>query len=241
VQHFQLVLSGTWKENAGSNGLAVGAVPSKRVPEVLSALTNRFAAERNEAETFQDWITRLGKKEIKTMLEPFSKVPSYDVDPSYYTDWGDTREYSLGDIGVGECAGEVVSLFSMGIAKAESTHFDGILALDEGKFVKADQNAYRSMLLAARALVRTKFPSLSEDPTKIVNSFRTEFYDTKLIFDPYAGGKFASYLFDRHDNPPAAPDDDSARRLLEEARLFIEACYSCEARVNGSIIDLAGS
>jgi hypothetical protein len=29
--------------------------------------------------------------------------------PSFYSDWGDPREFSIGDIGVGECAGEVVS------------------------------------------------------------------------------------------------------------------------------------
>jgi sulfite reductase (ferredoxin) len=237
VPHFQLVLGGKWKENAGSFGLAVGAVPSKRVPEVLEAITNRFASERVERESFQDWVTRLGKKEIKIMLEPFTQVPAYEVDPSYYSDWGDTREYSLGDIGIGECAGEVVSLFSMEVTKAESTHFDGLLALDEGNYAKADENAYRAMLLAARALVRTRFSFASDDPDKIVETFRSLFYDTKLFFDPYAGGKFAQFLFQRHEEPPTKIDADSARRLLEEAQLFIEACYTCEARVNGAVVD----
>jgi hypothetical protein len=129
----------------------------------------------------------------------------------------------------------------MEIAKAESNHFDGLIALDEGKFAKADESGYRAMLLAARALVRTRFLSLSEDPDKIVEEFRKQFYDTKLFFDQYAGGKFAHYLFDRHEIPPTQVDADSARRLLEEAQLFIEACYSCEARVNGSIIGTIGS
>ncbi|HLU09997.1 MAG TPA: nitrite/sulfite reductase [Oceanobacillus sp.] len=236
VPHFQVVLGGKWKENAGSYGLAVGAVPSKRIPEVLEAITGRFAQERGEGETFQDWITRLGKKEVRALLEPYMKVPPYEIDPSYYTDWGDPREYSLGDIGIGECAGEVVSLFSMEIAKAESKHFDGLLALDEGNYAKADESAYQAMLLAARALVRTSFLDVGDDPNNIVAEFQTRFVDTKLFFDPFAGGKFAQYFINRHENPPANPDADSARRLLEEAQLFIEACYSCDARVNGSII-----
>ncbi|MEP7290341.1 MAG: nitrite/sulfite reductase [Chloroflexota bacterium] len=236
VPHFQLVMGGKWKENAGSYGVAVGAVPSKRVPDVLEAITNRFASERNEGETFQEWSARLGKKEIRAMLEPFTHVPPHDVDTSFYADWGDTREYSLGDIGVGECAGEVVSLFEMGITKAESTHFDALLALDEGNYAKADEYAYRSMLLAARSLVRSSFLDLSDDPNRIVEEFRTRYYDTKLFFDPFAGGKFAHFLFDRHEQPPVSIDADSARRLIEEAQLFIEAIHSCEARVNGSII-----
>jgi sulfite reductase (ferredoxin) len=236
VPHFQLVLGGKWRENAGSYGLAVGAVPAKRVPEVLEVITNRFASERDLSENFQDWVARLGKKEVKTMLEAFTQVPAHEVDPSFYTDWGDTREYSLGDIGVGECAGEVVSLFSMEIAKAESSHFDGLLALDDGNYEKADEAAYRAMLSAARALVRTRFLALTEDPNRIVEEFRIQFYDTKLFFDPFAGGKFAQFLFQRHENPPTAFDADSARRLLDEAQLFIEACHSCEARVNGTIV-----
>lgn len=236
VPHFQLVLGGKWKDNAGSYGVAVGAVPSKRVPEVLELITTRYSNERNEGENFQAWTARLGKKEIKAMLEPYTNIPPHDVDASFYADWGDPREYSLGDIGVGECAGEVVSLFSMEIAKAESTHFDALLALDDGLYAKADEGAYRSMLLAARSLVRSSFLDLNDDPNRIVDEFRTRYFDTKLFFDPFAGGKFAQFLFDRHANPPTSVDADYARRIIEEAQLFIEAVHSCEARVNGSII-----
>jgi sulfite reductase (ferredoxin) len=124
----------------------------------------------------------------------------------------------------------------MEIAKAESKHFDGLLALDEGSYAKADDSAYQAMLSAARALVRTSYLDVGDDPNNIVEQFQTRFVDTKLFFDPFAGGKFAQFLTQRHENPPTNPDADSARRLLEEAQLFIEACYSCEARVNGSII-----
>lgn len=236
VPHFQVVLGGQWRHNAGSYGLAIGAVPSKRVPDVLEAITTRYASERQAGETFQAWIARLGKKEVRAMLEPFQTVPAHDDDPSFYSDWGDTREYSLGDIGVGECAGEVVSLFSMEIAKAESKHFDGILALDEGSYARAEDAGYQSMLMAARALVRTRFLDVNDDPERIVAEFTARFVETKLFFDPFAGGKFAQFLIDRHNQPPASIDADMARRQLEEARLFIEATYACEARVNGSII-----
>jgi len=41
MPHFQVVLGGQWQENAGSYGLAVGAVPAICVPDVLGALTKR--------------------------------------------------------------------------------------------------------------------------------------------------------------------------------------------------------
>jgi hypothetical protein len=42
------------------------------------------------------------------MVDKLSEVPAYEADKSFYSDWGDPREYSIGDMGVGECAGEVV-------------------------------------------------------------------------------------------------------------------------------------
>jgi sulfite reductase (ferredoxin) len=234
VPHFQVVLGGQWGENAKSFGLAIGAVPARRIPDVVDALTDRYVAERERGENFQGWVTRLGKKEIRAMLEPFTEVPIYEFDPSYYHDWGDTREYTIADIGVGECAGEVVSLFSMEIVKAEAEHFEALVALDEGDFTLADHRAYQAMLLAARALVRTQFLDVSEDAADIVREFRARLYDTKLFYDKYAHGKFAHYFFARHENPPKFIDEDTAHRIVEETQLFIEACHSVDARINTS-------
>ncbi len=229
--HFQVVLGGDQRQNVSSFGLAVGAIPSKRVPDFLQALIQRFAEEKEPDETFSAWVKRLGRKEIKQMLKPYAKVPPYREDPTLYSDWGDPREFSLGDIGVGECAGEFVSMFSLRIAKAEGEAFAALLALEEGDYVQADERAYRAMLLAAQALLRSQRIPVRNDADAIVEQFKTHFYDTERFFDPYAKGKFASYLLERHANPPSAPDEDSARRLVEEANLFIEAAYACDARM----------
>ncbi len=235
VPHFQVVLGGQWQENAGSYGLAVGAVPSKAIPEVLDAITDRYVQERDRGEKFQDWVARLGKKEMRGMLTRYMEVPPYETHPEYYTDWGDPREFTMGDLGIGECAGEVVTLFSMEIAKAESEAFEAMVALDEGDYEKADALAYHAMVLAARALVTIQYLDVGDDRNRIIEEFRTRFYDTKLFFDKYAAGKFAQYLFNRHENSHPAPDQDSAHQLIEEAQLFIEATHSCEARVSGAV------
>ena len=235
VPHFQVVLGGQWQENAGSYGLAVGAVPSKAIPEVLDAITDRYVQERDRGEKFQDWVARLGKKEMRGMLTRYMEVPPYETHSEYYTDWGDPREFTMGDLGIGECAGEVVTLFSMEIAKAESEAFEAMVALDEGDYEKADALAYHAMVLAARALVTIQYLDVGDDPNRIIKEFRTRFYDTKLFFDKYAAGKFAQYLFNRHENSHPAPDQDSAHQLIEEAQLFIEATHSCEARVSGAV------
>ena len=112
--------------------------------------------------------------------------------------------------------------------------FEAQIFLDEEKFEDADAMAYKSMLSAAKALVKTQFRDVTEDPNHIVTEFRKRFYDTELFFDKYAKGKFAHYLFDRHEREDGT-DRDKARRLTEEAQLFIEASHGCQTRMQDEI------
>ena len=232
VPHFQVVLGGQWTENAGSYGLPVGAIPSRRVPEAVLRLTGRYVADRVGDERFQDFVKRVGKSEIKNLLQDLTQVPGHDEDASFYSDWADPREYTTGDMGIGECAGEVVDRVDFELAFAEREVFESQVALEKGEFQKAGERAYDSMLQTARALVRTQFYDISSDAAKIVNEFRTRFYDTKLFFDPYAHGKFGQYLFRAHERAGIPLTPDSAHQRIEEAQLFIEAAYSCRARLS---------
>jgi sulfite reductase (ferredoxin) len=231
VPHFQVVLGGKWQENAGAYGLAIGAVPSKRIPDVVSRITGRYVEERERGETFQAFIRRLGKVALKEMLDEFAQVPSYDQDRSFYSDWGDPREFTVGDMGKGECAGEVVSQIEFDMAAAERLAFEAQVWLDRNEFEKADDLAYRAMLEAARGLVRKEFRDVPGDPDTVIAEFRRRFYDTELFFDRFAGGKFAQYLFRRHEKRDGLYGEEVTRRLIEEAQLFIEAAHACNARL----------
>ena len=227
VPHFQVVLGGEWTHNAGSYGLAMGAVPAKRIPEVVERLTGRYVADRERNESFKAFIQRIGKVQVKSMLDDLTKIPSHDEDQTLYTDWGDSREFTIGDIGVGECAGEVVSHAEFGLAAAERQVFEAQVFLDENAYQKAGETAYASMLQAAKTLVEEQFYNVPNDPDRIAEEFRTRFYDTKLFWDEYAGGKFGHYYLRAHEkaNEPYTPEE--AHRRVEEAQLVIEAAHSC--------------
>ncbi|HEU0141859.1 MAG TPA: hypothetical protein VFQ79_19200, partial [Bryobacteraceae bacterium] len=226
VPHFQVVLGGQWGENAGAYGLAIGAVPSKRIPETVDRITGRYIAERLEGESFQAFIKRIGKAECKKMIDDLSQVPPHDVDPSFYTDWADAREFTTGDLGVGECAGEVVSPFEFQSTACEREAFEAQLSLEAGDIDKASRLAYGAMLNGAAALLRSRMITAGS-PDEIVALFRTHFYDTQLFFDPFTGGKFAHYFFHAHERAGEKRSAESVHRLIEETQLFIEACHSC--------------
>ena len=225
VPHFQVVLGGKWQDNAGAYGLPLVRVPSRRIPEVIDRVTDRYVRERTANESFQDFLKRVGKKDLRAMLEDLTKIPPYEVDPSFYSDWGDPREYTIGDMGVGECAGEVISVAQFALAAADGLVFQAQLHLEAGDFPSADQNAYRAMLQAALSLVRAQWPEAPDEADSTIQEFRQRFFETNIWGDRYAGNKFAQYLFIRHASPPSNHSDDHAHRVVEEAQLFVDAVY----------------
>ena len=193
---------------------------------MIDRITDRYVRERRGTEGFQEFIKRIGKLKLRSMLDDFIQVPAYELDPSFYSDWGNPREYTIGDMGTGECAGEVISVAQFDLAAAERLVFEGQLELERADYTQADGLAYKAMLQAAQALVKTEFLDVADKPDTIVKEFRTRFYDTGILGERYAGNRFAQYLFRRHEAPPKEHTADQAHRIIEEAQLFIEAAYA---------------
>lgn len=232
VPHFQVILGGQWTENAGSYGLAIGAIPSKRIPQVVDRMTQNYIDQRQGDETFQAYIQRVGKAAVKEMLDDLTDIPAHDVDASLYTDWSDTREFTTGDMGKGECAGEIVPLIEVELQGSERESFEAQIHMDAGDYAAAYDSAFNAMLHAAKALVKTQFLDIPENADQIVAEFRTRFIDTELFHDRAAGAKFANYLFRHHEERVENPTREVAHQIIEEAQLFIEAAHACYGRMN---------
>lgn len=232
IPHFQVVLGGQWNENGGSYGMAMGAVPSQKIPEVVTKITETYIKERNEVnERFQDFIERVGKLYIKSLIEEFMNIPEYEDDKSYYSDWGDPREFSLKDMGIGECAGEIVTREEFELQTAEREVFEAQLEYDNKNYILANKKSYNAMLQAARALIRIEFYDVPNNPKAIVNEFQKRFFETKKFYDKYAKGKFGRYLINRFNDKSEIVNEDNARQYVEESQLFIEAAHSCYAKI----------
>ncbi len=232
IAHFQFVLGGQWANNGGAYGLAIGAYPSKRIPDVIDRTLAFWKEHREPKEDLKNFVSRMGRARIKKELHDLRNVPSYEDDPDFYTDWGDAREYTIGDLGTGECAGEVVSIVDFGLQDAERRLFEAQIELEAGKTGVASVAAYKSMLTAAKALIMVFNIDIQEDADRVIADFRTHFHETKRFHDPFVGAKFANYLLARYEDPPSLDDaDGAAREGIEEAQLFVEAAQACYQRM----------
>ena len=87
------------------------------------------------------------------------------------------------------------------------------------------------MLQAAKTLVQEQFYDVPDEPSRIAEEFRTRFYDTKLFWDEYAGGKFGHYFLRAHEKSQDPYTPDETHRRVEEAQLVIEAAHSCYGKL----------
>jgi sulfite reductase (ferredoxin) len=166
------------------------------------------------------------------MLDDLGALPPHNEDPSLYTDWHDPREYTLGDLGIGECAGEIVTPLEFQLTACERQAFEAQLALEKNDTNSAAKLAYEAMLNGAKALLTWRKVFFFATPAGIVEAFRREFFDTEIFFDPFAGGRFAQFLFRAYEHASEPYSAEAVHRLIEETQLFIEACHSCSLRLS---------
>jgi sulfite reductase (ferredoxin) len=197
--------------------------------ETVDRLTSRYLAERVNSETWpvdQTHRQATSKAMLDDLMTCRRTAPIHRCAST-----GLTPANTIGDMGVGECAGEVVSPLEFALAASEREAFEAQLALETGDRAKAARGAYEAMLHCAEALVKQVTPSIAEAPDALVEKFREHFYDTQLFFDPFAGGKFAQYFFFAHEGRDTPRAAERAEQLVEEAQLFIEAAHACHARL----------
>jgi len=67
-------------------------------------VVRRFSEEREAGETFRSWIDRSGGvKEIATSLKDLDVFPTFEENPDFYVDYGETGPY-VAEVGESECA-----------------------------------------------------------------------------------------------------------------------------------------
>jgi sulfite reductase beta subunit-like hemoprotein len=79
-------------------------LPAKAAPEAAARVVRRFSQEREAGESFRGWMDRSGGvKVIAEDLKDLDVFPTFEENPDFYVDYGETGPY-VAEVGDSECA-----------------------------------------------------------------------------------------------------------------------------------------
>jgi sulfite reductase (ferredoxin) len=222
--HYELHLGGQVNGTAKIGQMTV-KLPAKNVPAAVSHLVDLFRRERQSGETFPAFLTRSGKAKLKEELIPYTIVPSFEDDPTYYYDWEGEDEFVMEDLGPGECAGGALEMIDNRILEAEQELYQGRLLLEKHQYPVSVNKAYRAVLAAVKALLVTEGMDPSTD-SETLSEFERRFAGRNVV--PASYGNLAAQV---DDLGPKDTTPEFARAKMEFARGFVEACKAATERI----------
>ena len=102
VPYYLMLLGGGYDSSGVMRfGVAVQSIPARLAPEAVRRVLNHYSANRQDGESFRDYVLRHKVETFRGMTNDLVKPP--ELVPEMYRDWGDEMEYSL-QLGRGECA-----------------------------------------------------------------------------------------------------------------------------------------
>jgi sulfite reductase beta subunit-like hemoprotein len=102
VPYYLMLLGGGYDSGSVMRfGVAIQSIPARLAPEAVRRVLNHYIANRQDGESFRDYVLRHKVETFRTMTNDLVKPP--ELAPEMYRDWGDDMEYSL-QLGRGECA-----------------------------------------------------------------------------------------------------------------------------------------
>ncbi|MDA9101384.1 nitrite/sulfite reductase [Omnitrophica bacterium] len=226
VPAHEVFVGGGLALNDTALGERLGKVPARNGAKVVGVLVDTYAKEKQGDESFSACMKRLGKSKLQEILEPFTQIPSFDEDPSYYKDWGHGNEKFSIRTGVkGECAGAPIQEKApvMSDAKERLAQAEAFLMHEE--YFNAQLEAYEAMGQAVRVPLYAN----------LVDPFTSEqaLWEFENVF--VRAGKTPKEWLDLSEKcetaKSAASSEDHARSMIEIAKKLILSCETLYAEL----------
>jgi sulfite reductase (ferredoxin) len=222
--HYELHLGGSVNGTAKIGQMTV-KLPAKAVPAALSHLIDVYRRERRTDEDLPAFIARAGKHKLKDELIPYTIVPAYQEDPTFYYDWEGEEEFVLEDLGPGECAGGALEMIENGILEADQELYQAKLLVEKHQYSVSVNKSYRSVLAAAKALLVTEGLDPATD-AEVFQEFEQRVTPKGVVPAVYSNlGKQVG------DLGPKETTAQFAQEKVTFAKGFVDACRAATERI----------
>lgn len=222
--HYELHLGGSVNGTAKIGQMTV-KLPAKAVPAAISHLIEVYRRDRQPDEGLPAFIARVGKNKLKDELIPYTIVPPYQEDPTFYYDWEGEEEFILEDLGPGECAGGALEMIENGILEADQELYQAKLLVDKHQYSVSVNKSYRAVLAAAKALLVTEGLDPATD-AEIFQEFERRLVPKGVVPATYRDlGKLVG------DLGPKDTTAQSAQDKMAFAKGFVDACRAATEKM----------
>ncbi len=215
--HYELHLGGSVNGTAKIGQMTV-KLPAKAVPAAISHLIDVYRRDRQEHENLPKFIARVGKSKLKDELIPYTIVPRYEEDPTFYYDWEGEEEFILEDLGPGECAGGALEMIENGILEADQELYQAKLLVEKHQYSVSVNKSYRAVLAAAKALLVTE----GLEPSTDSETFSE--FDSRIAQKGVVPSIYRELNKKVGDLGPKETSAESAREKMAFAKGFVDAC-----------------
>jgi len=100
---FDIFLGGGGYVGGAKYGVRVARIPSKKAPQAIRKIIQRYQDERTEGEEFVAFVDRVGPKSFDALLDEFKEVGAIHEEIDTYMDWGKDELFQV-IRGEGECS-----------------------------------------------------------------------------------------------------------------------------------------
>jgi sulfite reductase beta subunit-like hemoprotein/uncharacterized protein (UPF0332 family) len=222
--HFVTVGGQARLDNAQFGSL-IGKFPAKNCVKVTETLLQLYEKERQVAEDFNSFVSRIGTKRLKEILDPLRQVPSFETDPSFYEDYGHEHERFAVRKGIkGECAGPTVAETVPTIEAAREWLAQAEALIYHKEYEHAVLAAYEAAAAGARVPLYQRLV----DPFTAVEALWE--FENLFVLSGETRGAWEGVSSNFEELKKTEPDEAATRRILDEARSFVSYCA---LRLNG--------
>lgn len=85
-------------------GKKIGEISARDLPALTHEILEKYAVKQNNYSNFNNYLRGEGEEHIKTLLNKYREIPSFDDDKNYYFDWGGQELFSVKGKGQPECS-----------------------------------------------------------------------------------------------------------------------------------------
>ena len=193
-------------------------LPAKAVSAAITHLIEVYRRDRKSGEGLPAFIDRVGKNALKDELIPYTIVPAFADDRTYYYDWEADEEFVLEDLGPGECAGGALEMIENGILEADQELYQAKLLIDNHQYAVSVNKSYRAVLAAAKALLVTE----GLEPSSDAETFAE--FDRRIAQTGVVPAVYCELSRKVGDLGPKDTSPESAREKMAFAKGFVDAC-----------------